>query len=127
MSETTTRGIRVQVTSIHDPERSLPEESYFFFEYRVTISNLSRETVQLISRKWIINDANGNVEIVEGPGVIGQQPILAPGESFQYRSFCPLNTAVGSMHGSYQMVAEGGEPFDAEIAPFSLAVPTAVN
>ena len=127
MSETTTRGIRVQVTRIHDPERSLPEESYFFFEYRVTISNLSQETVQLISRKWIINDANGNVETVEGPGVIGQQPILAPGESFQYRSFCPLNTAVGSMHGSYQMVAEGGEQFDAEIAPFSLAVPTAVN
>ena len=127
MSDTNTRGIRVQVTSIHDPERSLPEESYFFFEYRVTISNLSRKTVQLISRKWIINDSNGNVETVEGPGVIGQQPILAPGESFQYRSFCPLNTAVGSMHGSYQMVAEGGEQFDAEIAPFSLAVPTAVN
>jgi ApaG protein len=127
MSDTKTRGIRVQVTSIHDPERSLPEESYFFFEYRVTISNLSRETVQLISRKWIITDTNGNVETVEGPGVIGQQPILGPGESFQYRSFCPLSTSVGSMHGSYQMVVEGGGQFDAEIAPFSLAVPTAVN
>ena len=127
MSETTTRGIRVQVTSIHDPERSLPEESYFFFEYRVTISNLSRETVQLISRKWIINDANGNVEIVEGPGVIGQQPILAPGESFQYRSFCPLNTAVGSMHGSYQMVNDQGESLEVEIPCFTLSVPGILN
>ena len=127
MSDTTTRGVRVQVKSAFVPERSAPQNNHYFFAYRVRISNVGEETVHLVSREWIITDADGNVEQVNGPGVVGEQPILEPGESFEYTSFCPLPTAIGSMHGSYQMVAASGERFDAEIAPFSLAVPTAIN
>ena len=93
----------------------------------MTIENLGERTVRLVSREWIITDADGNVEQVNGPGVVGEQPTLEPGAHFEYTSFCPLTTAIGSMHGTYQMVAANGERFDAEIAPFSLAVPTALN
>lgn len=127
MSDTTTRGIRIQVTSVYVPERSSPSQSYYFFAYHVRISNLGTETAQLLSRHWIITDAEGVVEEVRGPGVVGEQPLLKPGDSFEYTSFCPLKTAVGSMHGSYQMQVPGGGQFDAVIRPFSLAVPTAVN
>lgn len=127
MSDTTTRGIRIQVTSAYIPERSSPEQHYYFFAYQVRISNVGKETAQLISRRWIITDANGEEEEVRGPGVVGEQPVLAPGAAFEYTSFCPLKTAVGSMHGAYQMQTEDGETFDAVIRPFSLAVPTAVN
>jgi ApaG protein len=127
MSEEVTRGIRVQVTSFYDAERSSPQESYYFFAYRVRITNLDSDTVQLVSREWFITDANGEVQRVQGPGVVGEQPVLARGESFEYTSFCPLPTAVGSMHGSYRMVYQNGESFDAAIAPFSLAAPHAVN
>ena len=127
MSDVTTRGIRVEVESFHIPERSRPDQDYYFFAYQVTISNLGSETAQLLSRKWIITDAQGRVETVQGPGVVGKQPLLKPGDSFQYTSFCPLNTPVGSMHGEYRMITEGEEEFEARIAPFTLAVPTAVN
>jgi ApaG protein len=127
MSDTTTRGIRVQVQSVYDEERSSPEENYFFFSYQVRISNLGSETAQLISREWIITDGNGESQRVQGPGVVGEQPVLSPGEAFEYTSFCPLPTPVGTMHGSYWMVLASGESFEAEIAPFSLAVPHAVN
>lgn len=127
MSDTTTRGIRIQVSSFYDAERSSPQEDYYFFAYQVRITNVGMETAQLLSREWIITNANGEVQKVQGPGVVGEQPVLAPGETFEYTSFCPLNTAVGSMHGSYRMVSGRGESFDAEIAPFSLAVPNAVN
>ncbi len=127
MSNETTRGIQVSVKSFHIPERSRPDQNYYFFAYQVTISNLGSETAQLVSRKWIITNAEGHVETVEGPGVVGEQPVLKPGDSFQYTSFCPLQTAVGSMHGTYRMITEDEDQFDAEIAPFSLAVPTAVN
>lgn len=127
MSDTTTRGIRVQVRSFYDEERSSPRENYYFFAYQVRISNLGRETVQLVSREWFITDGNGDTQRVQGPGVVGEQPVLAPGGAFEYTSFCPLPTAVGSMYGSYQMVLENGDGFEAEIAPFSLAVPHAVN
>ena len=83
--------------------------------------------MQLLSRHWVISDGAGNMEHVRGPGVVGEQPVLGPGESFEYTSFCPLPTPIGSMHGTYQMVTAGGSAFEAEIAPFSLAVPTAVN
>ena len=109
------------------PERSSPAESHYFFSYRVRISNEGEETVQLVSREWIITDADGNVERVKGPGVVGEQPVLGPGEAFEYTSFCPLKTSVGSMHGSYQMVTATGEAFDAVIAPFTLATPHALN
>jgi ApaG protein len=127
MSDTTTRGIRVQVTTFYDAERSSPPENYYFFAYQVRISNLGSETAQLVSREWIITDANGEVQKVQGPGVVGEQPVLAPGEAFEYTSFCPLTTPVGAMEGSYRIVAANGESFDARIAPFSLAVPNAVN
>jgi ApaG protein len=127
MSDTTTRGIRVQVQSFYDEERSSPEDNYYFFAYQVTISNQGAETVQLLSREWFITDGNGDVQRVQGPGVVGEQPVLSPGDDFEYTSFCPLSTPVGAMHGSYRMVLESGEQFEAEIAPFSLAVPHAVN
>ncbi|HXY38121.1 MAG TPA: Co2+/Mg2+ efflux protein ApaG [Vicinamibacteria bacterium] len=127
MSDVITRGVRVQVQSAYVPERSAPQEGRYFFAYRIRISNLGEQTVQLVSRRWVITDANGHVEHVQGPGVVGEQPVLEPGESFEYTSFCPLPTPIGSMHGSYQMVTAGNTRFEAEIAPFSLAVPTALN
>jgi ApaG protein len=127
MSDTTTRGIRVQVESFYDEDRSSPQESYYFFAYQVRISNEGTERAQLVSREWIITDANGESQRVQGPGVVGEQPVLAPGDVFEYTSFCPLSTAVGTMHGSYHMVRPDGSSFEAEIAPFSLAVPHAVN
>ena len=127
MSDTTTRGIRVQVESFYDEDRSSPQESYYFFAYQVRISNEGEQRAQLISREWIITDANGEVQRVQGPGVVGEQPVLGPGEDFEYTSFCPLATPVGTMHGSYRMVRHDGSSFEAEIAPFSLAVPNAVN
>ena len=127
MSDATTRGVRVEVQSAYVPERSSPRDSRFFFAYRVRISNAGEETVQLRSRHWVITDGDGKVEHVQGPGVVGEQPVLEPGESFEYTSFCPLPTPIGSMHGTYQMVPAGGSAFDAEIAPFPLAAPTAIN
>ena len=127
MSDTTTRGIRIQVQSFYDEERSSPQESYYFFAYQVRITNQGSDKAQLLSREWIITDGNGEMQRVQGPGVVGEQPVLAPGELFEYTSFCPLSTPVGAMQGSYRMLLENGESFDAEIAPFSLAVPHAVN
>ena len=124
---TTTRGIRVEVRSEFVPERSSVKDQSYWFQYHVRISNVGARTAQLISREWIITNANGEVERVKGPGVVGEQPVLAPGGSFEYTSFCPLNTSVGSMQGSYQMVTTDGERFDAVIAPFTLAVPNALN
>jgi len=127
MSDTTTRGIRVQVESAYVEERSEPRDGYFFFAYRVRISNLGAQTAQLVSREWIITDWDGNTERVEGPGVVGEQPVLEPGGEFEYTSFCPLRTSVGSMQGSYTMRTTEGESFRADIAPFTLAVPGVVN
>jgi ApaG protein len=127
MSDATTRGIRVQVESFYDEERSSPQDSYYFFAYQVRISNLGEEPAQLLSREWIITDGNGETQRVQGPGVVGEQPVIAPGGEFEYMSFCPLQTPVGAMQGSYLMVLESGESFEAEIAPFSLSAPHAVN
>ena len=127
VSDTTTRGIRIQVEGTYVPDRSSPRDGEYFFTYHVRISNVGEETSQLLSRDWTITNAEGEVERVKGPGVVGQQPVLPPGGSFEYTSFCPLRTAVGSMHGSYQMVTDKGEQFDALIAPFTLAVPNALN
>ncbi len=127
MSDTTTQGIRIEVESLYDEERSAPRESYYFFAYRVRISNVGDETAQLVSREWFIIDATGDEQRVQGPGVVGEQPVLSPGEAFEYTSFCPLRTPVGAMHGSYRMLRADGESFDAVIAPFSLAVPHSVN
>jgi ApaG protein len=127
MSDATTDGIRIQVRSVYLPERSSPQGGEYFFAYTVRISNVGGEAAQLVSREWIITDGDGREERVAGPGVVGQQPLLAPGQSFEYTSFCPLPSPVGSMHGSYEMVRPDGRTFAARIAPFSLAVPTALN
>ena len=127
MSDTTTRGIRVQVKSAYLPERSSPRESSYLFMYNIRISNVGSQTAQLISREWTITNADGEVERVKGPGVVGEQPVLPPGGSFEYTSYCPLKTPVGAMQGTYQMVTADGEQFDAVIEPFTLAVPNALN
>ena len=124
-SDAITNGIRVRVKARFDPTRSQPQQNQWFFLYHVTISNEGSVTTQLISRHWIITDANGKVEEVRGPGVVGEQPVLAPGQSFEYTSGCPLTTSFGTMHGTYQMERGDGSQFDATIAPFVLATPTA--
>ena len=122
-SEAVTRGIRVRVVSQFSPERSQPSNNQWFFLYTVSIANEGSETVQLMSRHWIITDGLGHVEEVRGPGVIGKQPRLAPGESFEYTSGSPLATPFGRMEGTYRMVTSNGEEFDATIAPFTLSEP----
>jgi ApaG protein len=126
-SEATTRGVQVSVLSEYAAERSRPAEQEWFFLYTITISNLGDETVQLLSRHWIITDSNGRVEEVRGPGVVGQQPVLGPGESFTYTSGCPLPTAFGTMEGTYQMTTRSGDRFDARIAAFTLSEPYTVH
>jgi ApaG protein len=124
MSTAVTNGVLVEVNAAYVESRSSPEESAYFFAYTVRIANGGSTTVKLISRHWIITDGRGRVEEVRGPGVVGQQPVLKPGESFQYTSACPLTTPHGTMHGTYQMVREDGTGFDAAIAPFELAIPS---
>jgi len=126
-NDTTTRGIRIQVKSTYLSERSSPRDSQYLFAYQVRVSNVGTETAKLVSREWIITSAEGDVEHVKGPGVVGEQPVLPPGGSFEYTSYCPLKTAVGSMRGSYQMITGDGEKFNAQIAPFTLAMPHALN
>jgi ApaG protein len=125
ISEATTHQIRVEVMSRHSPENSRPGE--WIFEYTVRITNLGQDTVQLLSRHWIISDAFERVEEVNGPGVIGEQPVLPPGESFKYSSWCPLKTPTGSMRGTYQMIGSAGNQFEIEIAPFALKAPYTVH
>jgi ApaG protein len=127
VSDTTTNGIRVQVTTKYLPERSSPREHEYWFAYFIRISNVGSETAQLISRHWIITNADGEEEEVRGDGVVGEQPILEPGAVYNYNSFCHLKTSVGTMHGEYTMVARSGATFEARIAPFTLAVPNALN
>ena len=126
-SEVVTRAIRVTVVSRFVPEHSEPGEGKWFFAYRIRIDNESDRVVQLISRHWIITDANGSIEEVKGSGVVGEQPSIEPGDSFEYTSFCPLATPFGTMEGTYQMVTADGERFDARIAPFELSEPMTVN
>ena len=127
MSEATTRGIHVKVEAEYVRERSAPERSQFFFAYHVRVSNTGEEAAQLVSRRWVITDGEGEVQVVEGPGVVGEQPLLTPGASFEYTSFCPLPTPYGTMHGTYRMICPGGDSFEAVIAPFTLAVPHSIN
>ncbi len=127
MNEAVTNGIRISVKSEFIPERSNPDEPLFFFAYHITIINESDEPQKLISRHWHIKDSAGQVEEVKGPGVIGYQPRLEKNQSFKYTSFCPLRTEFGFMKGTYQMVSDDGETFDAEIPVFHLVTPHAVN
>lgn len=127
MSDTTTDGIRVRVAAMFLAGESSPRNNRYVFAYRIRISNEGEETAQLISRHWIITNAHGDTEEVEGPGVVGNQPVLAPGQSFEYTSYCPLPTSMGTMHGTYTMVRPDGRSFEAHIAPFTLAAPFALN
>src|SRR3954451_11684076 len=120
VSEAVTNGIRVEVMSQHSVENSRPSQGEWVFQYTVRITNQSSDTVQLISRHWKNTDADDHVEEVRGAGVIGAQPVLAPGESFKYSSWCPLKTPPGMMRGTYQIVGSDGTQFDIEIAPFAL-------
>jgi ApaG protein len=120
MSDAVTENVRVEVLSRHSPENSRPQEGEWVFEYTVRITNQGTQTVQLMSRHWIITDALDRTREIQGPGVVGERPVLGPGESFKYSSWCPLGTPTGIMRGTYQMVRTGGEQFDIQIAPFGL-------
>src|SRR5215468_10219724 len=115
-----TRRIEVTATPRFLPERSSPENGYFFWAYTITLTNLGGETVQLKTRHWRITDANGRLQEVRGAGVVGEQPVIKPGQNYEYTSGVPLPTPSGFMVGSYGMVTEAGEKFDIEIPAFSL-------
>jgi ApaG protein len=123
MYEKVTRSIRVRVRPEYLESQSAPEEGRFFWSYTIEIVNEGTETMQLRSRYWRITDANGRVEEVRGPGVVGQTPVIGPGQSFEYTSGCPLKTASGIMVGSYQMLQADGTLVDIAIPPFSLDSP----
>ena len=118
-----TRGIAVSVEPTYLVANSSPGSSQYVWAYQVTIENQGRETVQLLSRHWMITNARGELTEVKGPGVVGEQPVLKPGESYAYTSGAPLNTPSGMMGGAYQMESESGERFDIEIPTFSLDSP----
>jgi ApaG protein len=127
MSSALTNGILVTVRSEYIPERSSLSAHQFAFAYTVKIANQGSAAAQLKSRHWIITDANGGVQEVRGEGVVGAQPLLRPGEEFEYTSWCVIGTPSGSMRGTYQMVTPEGTSFDAEIAPFRLGLPQTLN
>ncbi len=123
MYRTVSHGIEVKVTPRFLPDRSSPDNGYFFWAYTITLTNLGHETVQLKTRHWRITDALGRLQEVRGAGVIGKEPVLRPGEDFEYTSGVPLPTSSGFMNGTYGMVTEAGEPFDIDIPAFSLDIP----
>lgn len=119
----TTQSIKVQVEPIYLPDQSSPDENHFVWAYRVKIENQGNRTVQLLTRYWRITDSKGHIQEVRGDGVVGKQPVLPPGEAFEYTSGTPLSTPSGIMVGTYQMEAENGDRFDVEIPAFSLDSP----
>ena len=119
--------ITVQAEATFIPDRSDAAKNHYFFAYTITITNTGTVAAQLISRHWIITDAQSHTEEVRGEGVIGEQPLLRPSESFQYTSAAAIATPVGTMRGSYQMLAEDGVSFDAPIPPFTLAMPRVLH
>ncbi len=127
MSSAITNGLRVTVASSYIADQSAPLEKRYAFAYRIRIENESDKPLQLISRHWIITDNNGRVEDVRGPGVVGQQPKLQPGESFEYTSGAVLETHSGAMRGTYLIEDEAGNSFEAEIAEFQLSFPRSLN
>ncbi|GAB1394845.1 Co2+/Mg2+ efflux protein ApaG [Rhodocyclaceae bacterium] len=127
MAESKKYEIEIEVATQYLPEQSNPDEERYFFAYSITVTNTGTEAAQLISRHWVITDAAGKTEEVRGLGVVGHQPFLKPGESFEYSSGCPLATPVGTMRGSYQMVAEDGTRFEAPVSEFVLAMPRTLH
>jgi len=126
-SEAVTNNVRVEVEARYAAQHSQPFKNKWLFHYTVRITNEGDDTVQLLSRHWIITSGDGHVEEVRGPGVVGAQPVLAPGETFEYTSGCELRTSCGTMRGTYQMVTEDGDHFDVEIAPFTMTEPYTVH
>ena len=127
MAESRIYAIRVDVATQYLAEQSDAAANRYVFAYTINISNVGNIAAQLVSRHWLITDANGDVQEVRGLGVVGHQPLLQPGENFEYTSGCALNTPVGTMSGSYQMTAEDGTQFDAPIAEFVLSMPRVLH
>ncbi len=127
MEDKLSHFIKVTAQSFYLAEQSAPESDRYIFAYVITIRNEGRVAAKLLNRHWIITDANGKVEEVRGEGVVGEHPYLRPGEGFQYTSGAVLETAVGSMRGSYRMLADDGVEFAADIPPFTLAVPRTLH
>jgi ApaG protein len=127
IQKSTTHHIQVAVTVVYVPAESRPEQNYHFFAYKISIKNTGSRTAQLMSRHWIITDGLGRTEDVRGPGVVGLQPKITPGQTFEYDSACPLNTSSGTMRGSFQMVSEEGETFTVEVPEFYLIAPQALH
>jgi ApaG protein len=131
MSETSesaaSNAIRVEVVTNYLADQSEPAEQRFVFSYTITIRNEGSQPAKLLTRHWLITDANGKTQEVRGEGVVGEQPHMKPGQGFRYSSYAVLETPVGAMQGSYQMVADDGEHFDAQIAPFRLAMPALLH
>lgn len=122
-SEAVTEGLRVRVAPTYLPEQSDPERSQFVFAYRIRITNEGPAPVRLLSRHWVITDADGQVYEVKGEGVVGEQPLIEPGRVFEYESFCPIETHWGTMEGTFMMERGDGAAFEARVARFYLAVP----
>jgi ApaG protein len=127
MAETNTHDIKIGVATQYLPDQSEPASGRFVFAYTITITNTGSVSAQLISRHWVITDADGKIQEVRGLGVVGHQPLLKPGEHFEYTSGSALATPVGTMKGSYQMVAEDGTQFDAPIPEFVLSMPRTLH
>lgn len=127
VSTATTEGIKISVQAAYVPEQSSPRTQRYVFAYTVTIANEGDVPAQLRTRHWVITDGEGRVEEVRGPGVVGQQPYLNPGDQFEYTSGCVLTTPRGEMRGTYQMHRPDGREFDATIAPFALSLPYSLN
>ncbi|WP_129136593.1 Co2+/Mg2+ efflux protein ApaG [Luteimonas sp. YGD11-2] len=127
MDERPDYTLEIQIATQFLDEESEPDHDRYVFAYTIRIRNLGRRAAQLVSRHWIITDGNGKVDEVHGEGVVGEQPLIEPGEQFEYTSGAVLETAVGSMQGRYDMVGEDGTRFDAPIPPFTLSVPRTLH
>lgn len=120
-------SIQIDAITNYLESQSAPEADRYVFAYTITIRNAGEEAARLLARHWVITDAHGKVQEVRGEGVVGEKPHLAPGEAFRYTSAAMIETPVGTMHGEYEMVTENGERFDAEIPPFTLAIPRVLH
>ena len=127
LKKTTQTDFKITTTTVYVESESAPDQNRFFFAYKITIKNNGSSSAQLMSRHWIITDALGHVEEVKGPGVVGLQPKIHAGQSFEYDSACPLKTSSGSMRGFYEFIDDSGETFQVEIPEFYLIAPTAVH
>jgi ApaG protein len=126
-TKSTAHNFEVSVKALYVPAQSKPDQHFHFFAYRILIQNKGSAPAQLMNRHWIITDGFGRIEEVRGPGVIGQQPKIQPGQSFEYESACPLQTSSGSMKGSYEMTSESGETFSIEVPEFFLIAPQSLH